>query len=117
MHQNISAFFDSGQGCTAPDGTAGEAFTLEFATGTTSYPAHGDQFWSYSFTGTTCVSLTTGVSAGTNSFTVFGGTGRFRGATGTINNTYTGSYLYFAQSGQTGYFGQLSGSSTGTIAP
>jgi hypothetical protein len=113
--QVIGAYYDSGLSCTAPDGTAGETYTLEFATGASIYTAFNDQLFSYSETGTLCTSLTTGVGGGKTTFTVSGGTGRFKGATGSFASSFTSSYLYSAGAGQTGYFGRDTYSNAGTI--
>jgi hypothetical protein len=82
--QVIGACYDSGSACTAPDGTAGETYTLEFATAASTYTPFYDQIFSYSQTGTICTSLSTGVGGGKTAFTVSGGTGRFKSAAGSF---------------------------------
>lgn len=118
-NQTIAAYYlpTPPTDCTAPDGSAGVVYVLEFATGATTYNFSSDQVWDYSFTGSDCLSLTTGVSAGSTTFTTDGGTGFFTGATGTVTVPFTGSYLYAAGAGQTGYFGRTSGTVAGTITP
>ena len=115
--QVIGAYYDSGPACTAPDGTAGETYTLEFATGAGTFAAFNDQIFSYSSTGTLCTSVTTGAGAGKTTFTVSGGTGRFKNATGSFVSSLSSSYLYSAGPGQTGYFGRDTYSNNGTITP
>jgi len=82
--QVIGAYYDSGSPCTAPEGTAGENYTLEFATAASTYTLFSDQLFTYSQTGTLCTSLTTGVGAGKTTFSVSGGTGRFKNAAGSF---------------------------------
>jgi hypothetical protein len=103
--------------CTAPDGSAGVVYTLEFATTSSTYNFSNQQFWAHSFTGSLCSSLTTGANTGSTTYTVDGGTGFFTGATGSATANVTGSYLYAAGAEQTGYFGRSTGTETGTITP
>jgi hypothetical protein len=102
--------------CTAPDGTLGTQYPLFFATFVNTYNFSGDQLWTSSVTGSQCISQTTGSLSGTRAYTINGGSGFFTGATGTINVTYTGSYLGLP-AGSTGYFGHVTGTSSGTITP
>lgn len=118
-NQNIEAYYlpTPPTDCTAPDGSAGVVYVLEFSTSASTFNFSNDQVWSYSFTGSTCQSLTTGAFSGSTTYTADGGTGFFTGATGTDTANVTGSYLYAAGAGQTGYFGRNTGTETGTITP
>ena len=114
--QVLGAYYDSGSSCIAPDGTAGETYTLEFATSASTFTPANDQIFTYSETGTLCTSLTTGAGEGKTTFTVSGGTGRFKGAAGSFVSSFTSSYLYSASApGQTGYFGRDTYTDSGTI--
>lgn len=116
--QLISASFDTGTSCTAPDGSTGELYMHEFGTYTKTYTLFNDQWWADSFIGTFCVNYTTNVFGATNTWDVLGGTGRFTGATGTTDDKATGSFLYLAVPPlQTGYFARDTFTSTGTITP
>ncbi len=121
----------TGPACTAPDGTAGESFVLEFAEFVNTYNFKPDQIWGYSVTGTLCASNTTGSNAESNEFTILGGAGRFTGATGTVtekesmvvgdlyylNQPFPPYNLSYGSYSGTGEFGQITGTITGTIAP
>jgi hypothetical protein len=102
--------------CTAPDGTPGTLNVLFYATFVNTYNFSGDQLWTTSVTGSQCISQTTGSLGGSRQYTIIGGSGFFTNATGTINVTYTGSYLALPV-GSTGYFGHVTGTSSGTITP
>jgi len=123
--------------CTAADGTAGELYPLEFAEFVNTYNFNSDQIWGYSFTGSACVSNTTGSLSVSNEFTILGGTGRFTGASGTVTTKQSPviGFLYFSNFAfppynlsyacpvascpypATGQFGQLTSTTTGTITP
>ena len=121
----------TGAPCTAPDGTAGESFSLEFAEFVNSYNFKPDVIWGYSLTGSLCDSNTTGSNGDSEVFTILGGTGLFTGATGTvtIKESNVVGALYFApyppfppyylpygsSPEATGEFGQVTGTETGTI--
>ena len=123
----------TGPACTAPDGTAGESFALEFAEFVNTYNFKPDQIWGYSVTGSLCSSNTSGSYSVINEFTILGGTGLFTGATGTvttkqspvIGTLYYGDfppfppyYLPYGSSPKsTGEFGQVTNTITGTITP
>jgi hypothetical protein len=113
----------TGSPCKAPDGTAGESFPLEFAEFVATYNFNNDQLFAYSFTGNFCVSATTASYGGSTEYTIIGGTGIFTGATGTDTVNFSGSFLYYMNTGfppgtgQTGYFGQDTATETGTITP
>ena len=116
--QGIDAYYYDGGDCTAPDGTPGYHFTLEFATSASTYNFGSDQTWYYSVTGNLCSSPTTLSFGGSITYTISGGSGFFTGATGTVTAPFTGSFLYAAAgAGQTGNFGRFTGSATGTITP
>ena len=112
-----------GTPCTAPDKTAGESFPLEFTEFVDTYNFNNDQIFGYSFTGNFCVSDTTASYGGSTEHTIIGGTGIFTGATGTDTVNFSGSFLYYMNTGfppgtgQTGYFGQDTATITGTITP
>jgi len=110
--QGLSAYYDTLTTCTAPDGTPGELFGLEFSTFASTYLFVNDQIWTYSFDGSICASDFTGAFAGSTTYTTYGGTGRFTGATGTSTFNATGSYL-----DRQGNFGRYTSTGTGTITP
>ncbi len=115
--QVISAYYNDGGSCTAPDGTPGGHFTLEFSTGVGTYNFNNDQIWAYSFNGSECLSLS-GAIRGSTVYTINGGAGQFAGATGTETNKGKGSFLYYPNgAGQTGSFAQITGTVTGTVTP
>ncbi len=116
-NQGIDAYYYDGGDCTAPDGTPGYHFTLEFATSANTYNFGSDQTWNYSLTGNLCSSPTTLSFGGSTTYTVSGGAGFFTGATGTVTVPFTGSFLYVAGAGQTGNFGRNTASATGTVTP
>jgi hypothetical protein len=119
----------TGPPCTAPDGTAGESFVLEFAEFVNTYNFKPDQIWGYSFNGSICESNTTGSNDESEVFTILGGSGLFTGATGTVTikqSLVVGTLYYLNQSfppynlsygsySGTGWFGQITGTETGTI--
>jgi len=121
----------TGPPCTAPDGTAGETYSLEFALFVSSYNFKPDQLWGYSLTGSLCASNTTGSDSESEEFTILGGSGRFTGATGTVTikqslvvgvlyysnfPPFPPYYLPYGSSPlSTGEFGQITGTETGTI--
>ena len=123
----------TGPPCTAPDGTAGESFDLEFAEFVNSYNFKPDQIWGYSVTGSLCGSNTTGSNGESEVFTILGGSERFTGATGTVTikqslvvgvlyysnfPPFPPYYLPYGSSPlSTGEFGQITGTETGTITP
>jgi hypothetical protein len=107
----------TGEGCIAPDTTAGLVYPVYFATYAATYNFSNNQILAYSVSGSDCFSTSTNSGSGTRVFTIEGGTGFFTGATGTININYTFSYLFSAGAGQTGSFAQLTGTETGTITP
>ena len=123
----------SGPACTAPDGTAGESFVLEFAEFVNTYNFNNDQIWGYSLDGSLCASYTTGSNGESIVYTILGGDGIFTGATGTVTNKqsnvigdlYYANYPpfppYYLPYGSsplsTGSFGQVTGTTTGTITP
>ncbi len=119
----------TGPACTAPDGTAGVSFPLEFAEFVNTYNFKNDQIWGYSLTGSLCASNTTGSNSESTVFTILGGTGLFTGATGTVtekqslvvgtlyylNQPFPPYNLSYGSYPGTGTFGQITGTITGTI--
>ena len=121
----------TGTPCTAPDGTAGVSYLLEFAEFVNTYNFKNDQIWGYSVDGSLCASNTTGSNGESEVFTILGGTGLFTGATGSVTNNqsnvvgtlYYGDFPpfppYYLPYGSsplaTGEFGQVTGTTTGTI--
>jgi hypothetical protein len=79
INQGVSEYYDSGDSCTASDGTIGELFYLSEALGVLTY-LNGGQIYTYSDNGSQCLSLTTGATKGTTELYVIGGSGKFTGA-------------------------------------
>jgi len=132
--QRIDAYLMTpGTPCTAPDGTPGVSFVLEFAEFVNTYNFSNDQIWGYSVTGSICESNTTGSNGESNVYTILGGAGLFTGATGTVTikqsnvvgTLYYAPYMpfppYYLPQGSsplaTGLFCQVTGTATGTITP
>jgi hypothetical protein len=73
----------------------------------------GDQLWSFSGSGTLCVNLSTGVFTFQGTYDYFGGTGRFTGASGSVQVKSTG--LFHVCDPANRCFGNATGTFTGTI--
>jgi hypothetical protein len=99
--------------CTAPDGSAGIVFEPVKEITVATYIQ--DQLYSFgagAAAGTTCVSPTTGSFSTTDIHSVFGGTGKFAGASGSFTLRLTGQFF----SAPPSVFGAFQGTETGSIA-
>jgi hypothetical protein len=78
--------------CTAPDGTDGVSLELVEAAGAVTYN-QGQLYFSGVGPGSGCISTSTAVFVLSETHTVFGGTGKFANASGSITVTQTGKVL------------------------
>ena len=87
---------------------------IGFGTGTGTWP-NGDQIYSQIVTGTACFD-TAGRFTSTDTSRIAGGTGKFAGASGTVEQTGTGFIQYFdAKANPAQGFGSFSGEFEGTL--
>jgi hypothetical protein len=114
--QDVAEFYDSGDSCTATDGTVGEVFDLYEQVGVDTY-VDGGQVYNFSDTGSECISLTTGVFNGSGSYIIFGGSGKFVGASGIIEAYFSGQELAVPSSPGSGFFGSAQASYYGSVTP
>ena len=114
LGQDVSEIYDSGDTCTATDGTVGELFDIYEDVAVSTY-VNGGQIYNYANTGTECDSLTTGVFNGSISFVIFGGSGKFVGASGTFESYFNGQEL--AAPSSSDFFGSTQISYSGTVSP
>ncbi len=114
--QAVEEYYDSGDSCTASDGTIGELFYLSEALGVVTY-FNGGQVFVYSVDGGQCISLSTGVLKGSFKFVILGGTGKFTGASGSGTDYFTGVQLAAPSYPGSGFFGQVQDVFSGTITP
>ena len=82
LAQDVAEYYDSGDTCTATDGTMGELYYLYESISVTTY-VNGGQIYGFADKGTECVSFTTGVFNGSGPFYIVDGSGKFAGASGT----------------------------------
>ncbi|HVN63964.1 MAG TPA: hypothetical protein VMT58_04965 [Candidatus Binataceae bacterium] len=113
LAQNVSS---SSGSCTAPDGTTGTQYNLLNRIAVTTSNKDGSQIISISNSGVECISNTTNVYGKTENWTISGGTGRFKNATGSGTETITGQILSEPSSPGYGKFGVEQTNSTGTIS-
>jgi hypothetical protein len=116
LAQSVSEYYDSGDSCTASDGTIGELFDLSEALAIITY-FNGGQIYLYSDDGTQCISLTTGVQKGSLDFYIIGGSGKFTGASGSGSTYFTGVELAAPSYPGSGFFGQVQDVFSGTVTP
>lgn len=112
--QTVSEYYDSYDSCWATDGTLGELYYLYEALGVTTY-VNGGQIYAYANDGTDCISLTTGVSNGSGPVTIFGGSGRFAYAYGTVEGYFND--LILAAPSPYDLFGSVQTSVSGWVTP
>jgi hypothetical protein len=75
-----------------------------------------DRFFGEATSSTTCVDPATGALSSNNTITVIGGTGKFAGATGSFENSYTGFVLLAdPDPASKQSFGSFAGEFTGTL--
>jgi hypothetical protein len=105
---------------TCPNGHTGLAFTLlrpQNLAAPTNYvqrsESTGDLLFSEATSETICFDPSTGIQFGHLTVKITGGTGRFADATETV--AYEGTALEFFNDAAGNYFGELSGTYTGTI--
>jgi hypothetical protein len=113
--QNIAEYtLDFSKSCTAPDGTAGVAVELVEAIEAVTY-IKGQLYSSAEGPTRGCISDTTGVFTETETHTVFGGTGKFSNASGSITLKLTGRILSAPASPGFGLFGAAAITETGSV--
>jgi len=103
--------------CTAPDGSAGTPFVPVYQIEVTTY--HQGQLYSGGAAGSYCASNTTGSVGATLRFSVFGGTGKFTHASGSITQKYTCQTLAAGQAAPNGslaLFGGCQVTITGSVS-
>jgi hypothetical protein len=106
---------DFSTNCTAPDGTAGVGLGLIQAVRAVTY--NQGQLYSFAQGPTTgCISLSTGEFVETETHTVFGGTAKFGGASGSITLTLTGRVLASPAPPGFGLFTAAAITETGSIS-
>jgi hypothetical protein len=113
FRQTVTEAYDTGDTCTATDQTLGEQFDTYESLAVTTY-FNGGQIDAFSDQGTTCVSVTTGVANSSTSYVVFDGTGRFAGASGTLENYGAGRFIAPPSEG---FFASWQSSYSGTVTP
>jgi len=87
---------------------------IGFGTTTQTWP-NGDQIYGQSVTRTQC-SDTVGRFTGTDTARIVGGTGKFAGASGTVEQSFSGFFQYFdANASPAQGFGSFSGEFEGTL--
>jgi hypothetical protein len=96
---------------TCPSDTV--EFPLAGSNDVGTHTSTGDQLWSFSSSGTLCVNPSTGVFTFQGTYDYFGGTGRFTGATGSVQVTGTGLFHICDPAGRC--FGNQTGTFTGTL--
>jgi hypothetical protein len=88
--ENIGEYaLDPSTSCTAPDETAGISLELVLAVGAVTYN-QGQLYFFGVGPGSGCISTSTAVFVLSETHTVFGGTGKFANASGSITMTQTG---------------------------
>ena len=102
--------------CTAPDGTAGTQYNLLERFDSVTFEKDGSQLFSFSNSGTECYSNTTNVFSKTESWTINGGTGKFKNATGNGTESINGITIDKPASPGFGTFGAEQTNSIGTIS-
>ena len=113
LSQNVATATGS---CTAPDGTVGTQYNLLQRYAVTTSTKNGAQIFSTSDSGVECISNTTNVFGKTESWTITGGTGKFKNVTGSGTEVITGAILAKPASPGFGKFGVEQTNSTGTIS-
>lgn len=113
LSQNVTV---SSGSCTARDGTAGTKYDLLNRIAVTTSTKDGSQIISSSDSGVECISNTTSVYEKTENWTITGGTGRFKNATGSGTEVIKGQVLAEPASPDSGKFGVEQTNSTGTIS-
>jgi hypothetical protein len=113
-YQGVSEVVPTGATAECPGGV----FIIDgqngFGTFTETFP-NGDQLYSQVLTRTVC-SNGVGGFTGSNTISVVGGTGKFAGASGNGENSFTGFYQAFdANATPSQGFGSFSGEGTGTL--
>jgi hypothetical protein len=113
--ENIGEYaVDFATSCEAPDGTAGVSLELVQAIGAVTYN-QGQLYFFGVGPGSGCVSLSTGIFVLTETHTVFGGTGKFANASGSITVTQTGKALSQPASPGSGLFTAASITEAGSV--
>jgi hypothetical protein len=116
LTQDVAEYYDSGDTCTATDGTLGELYYLDESISVATY-VNGGQIYGFADDGTECISLTTGVFNGSGPFYIVGGSGKFAGASGSGENYFNGLFLAAPSSPGSGFFASVQYNNNGTVTP
>ncbi|HTW86841.1 MAG TPA: hypothetical protein VMD75_02440 [Candidatus Binataceae bacterium] len=114
--QTYTEYVATGEGCTAPDKTAGSLYRLVGAWSVTNYK-NSVQLVAGSKDGSECISTSTGVFGGTSTYTIAGGSGKYFGATGTGTDNFEGVVLFPNVSPGGGLVGTIVNQYTESITP
>jgi hypothetical protein len=116
--QSVAEYADAGTTCSLPDGSTGEEYKLVGGITVGTYNATLDQVYSYPSSATECLNTSTGAGVGTQSVTLFGGTGKYANVSGTESDNFTFQILTdTTATGGYGYFGANAGSGSGSYTP
>ena len=82
---DVVEYYDSGDTCTATDGSTGELYYSYESISVATY-VNGGQIYGFADDGIECVSFTTGVINGSGPFVIFGGSGKLARVSGSGEN-------------------------------
>ena len=102
--------------CTQPDGGSGIETPPQGELVVLTFNTRNDQLFLRLTSGTQCQSLATGLGVAHTTTEVIGGTGRFAGATGTLDGDNTTLVLGVSALGPSGFFTNYTGTLQGSIS-